>query len=557
MTPFAFSEILILISGLSMGALVLIKTPKIYTNRLWAYFNFAMAIWGFAGYQMAISHTPEKALFWMRLAHIGIITIPVFFLHFASRFFEKENKNIIITAYSLALFFIMISPTKLFIRDILPTFGSMYYRSSYPTVIYTVFFCLWITSAIYALSLAYKNINNVSPIKRNQTRYLFLIITLGYIGGLGNFLPVFGILIYPYGNFLVCILILSTTYVILKYNLLDITIVIRRGLIYSLVATSITLIFFIFVLTSEYLFHHAFHYHSILYSLLMICFFTLIFTPLKNKIQDLVDRAFFKATPMEMADQNEKLKAIATLASGMAHEIKNPLTTLKTFAEYVPQRKDDPKFMEQYQKIIPQEIDRIDNLVHELLFFAKPSPPQMQAINPNAIITNLMLMLEQKLQSSKIDLNLQFNTNTTIQADPNQLKQALFNLTLNAIDAMPNGGTLTINTSIIANPAFGVIARSPEEATKQSFIIEISDTGHGKRPNCFVIEISDTGCGIDAKDLPHIFEPFFTKKEKGTGLGLAITQGIIEKHSGKITAQSELGKGTTFTIKLNQEIHAS
>ena len=107
---------------------------------------------------------------------------------------------------------------------------------------------------------------------------------------------------------------------------------------------------------------------------------------------------------MEMANQNEKLKAVAILASGLAHEIKNPLTTIKTFAEYVPQKKDDPEFMKQYQRIIPQEIDRIDNLVHELLFFAKPCPPQIQTVNPNTIISNLTLMLEQKFRYPQISI---------------------------------------------------------------------------------------------------------------------------------------------------------
>jgi signal transduction histidine kinase len=287
------------------------------------------------------------------------------------------------------------------------------------------------------------------------------------------------------------------------------------------------------------------HYQNLTTSIIIASAIALFFTPLKNRIQDFVDRAFFKATPMEIANQNEKLKAVATLASGLAHEIKNPLTTLKTFAEYVPQKKDDPEFMEQYKKIIPQEITRIDNLVHELLFFAKPSPPQIQSINPNEIIRNTTLMLDQKFKSQNIQVALQLNANTSVQADPNQIKQALLNLILNAIDAMPNGGKL------------GVIARS--EATKQSLSTVIpSPTNVIPSPTnvipakagIYVIEITDTGCGIAPKDLPHIFEPFFTKKEKGTGLGLAITQGIIEKHGGTINVESKINQGTKFIIKL-------
>ena len=137
------------------------------------------------------------------------------------------------------------------------------------------------------------------------------------------------------------------TFVILKYNLMDINIIIRKSLIYSLLVTSITLIFLISVLISERLFHRIIHYQNIATSIIMASLIALIFIPLKNKIQDLVDRAFFNATPMEMSQQNEQLrqeithsermKSIAMMASGIAHEIKNPLTVrLKPSANSCP-----------------------------------------------------------------------------------------------------------------------------------------------------------------------------------------------------------------------------
>lgn len=307
MTPFALSGIFISITGISMGTLVLIKTPGILTNRLWAYFNFAMAIWGFGAYKIGTAHDPQTALLWMKIGHVGVITIPVFFLHFASRFFEKVNKTAIISAYLLAAFFLGALLTNSFISHIEFIFNSFYYHT-HPNLFYKIFFCLWLTSVVYAFFLAYINIKNVSEAKRNQIKYFFLITTIGYTGGIGNFLPVFGIMIYPYGNFLVTLYILLTTYVILKYNLLDITIVIRKSLIYSLLVTSITLIFFIFVLVSEHLFHQVVHYQNVNTSIIMAGLIALVFTPLKTKIQNLVDRAFFKATPIEMAQQNEQLR---------------------------------------------------------------------------------------------------------------------------------------------------------------------------------------------------------------------------------------------------------
>ena len=310
---------------------------------------------------------------------------------------------------------------------------------------------------------------------------------------------------------------------------MDINIIIRKSLIYSLLVTAITLIFLISVLISEHLFSQVAHYQHVTTSIIMASLIALIFTPLKNWIQDLIDRAFFKATPIEMAQENEQLrrevaqsermKSIAILASGMAHEIKNPLTPIKTFSEQLPSRLDDKEFLLKFSKIINKEVDRIDTLVQELLNFAKPSPPELKETNIHQLIQQTLDLLNSEIIRHKINLSTSFeNQNILIKIDAKQIKQALLNIFLNAIDAMPKEGKL----SVIASEA------------KQSLIIEIFDTG----------------CGIDPKDLPHIFDPFFTKKDHGTGLGLSITYEIIKNHNGKIFAESTLGKGTNFRIEL-------
>jgi len=535
MTPFALSGLLTLVTSIGVGVLMLVKTPAILTNRLWAYFNFSMAIWGIGAYEIATVQDHDIALLWMRIAHIGVITIPVFFLHFASSFFEKINKKVIISTYLIAGFFLSISWTKLFIPNVVYCFNYFYYLPGHPTPLYAIFFCLWCFSVFYAFYLAYTNINNVLFEKRNQTKYFFFITTIGYAGGLGNFLPVFGIMIYPYSNFLVPLFIALTTYVILKYNLLDIRIVIRKSLIYSLLVTTITIIFLISVFVSQYLLSQTFHNQNIIISLITAILIALIFTPLKNRIQDLVDRSFFKATHLEMVQQNdqlrqeviqtEKFKAVAALASSIVHEVRNPLTAINTFTEYIPQKMNDPEFLKQFAQIVPAEINRINALMQELLTFAKPSEPKFESINPDTLIQNVINLLSPQLAKSNIKTSTELtNKPINIQADPSLLKQALLNIIMNAIDAMPDGGTL----SVITNSSNVILAKA----------------------GIFTIEISDTGCGISPEDLKHIFEPFYTKKEKGTGLGLAITQGIIEKHGGTITVKSELGKGTGFTINL-------
>ena len=170
-------------------------------------------------------------------------------------------------------------------------------------------------------------------------------------------------------------------------------------------------------------------------------------------------------------------------------------------------------------------MDRIDSLSHELLSFAKPSLPELKKEDIQQLIAHTLELLNNEIIRHKINLNTSFeNKNVFLNIDPNQMKQALLNIFLNAIDAMPNGGILNISTSVVVR----------SEATKQSLIIEITDTG----------------CGINPKDLSHIFDPFFSKKNHGTGLGLSITHEIIKNHNGIILTESKLGEGTTFKIEL-------
>ena len=527
MTPFALSGLLILITSLSLGILVLIKTPNNFTNRLWAYFNFAIALWGLGAYKVGSVHDPQSALQWFKLSQIGVIIIPTLLLHFSTYFLEQKNKKLISVAYAVSLFFLISLFTGKFITNVKFIFNSYYYPTN-PPIIYLIFFLTWMAYIALTYHFAYKKIRITSSEVRNKIKYFFLSSTIGYIGGVTNFLPIFGINFYPYGNFLVAIFPIVMTFVILKYKLMDINIIIRKSLIYSLLVTSITMIFLISVLVSERLFHQVIHYQNITTSIIMACLIALIFTPLKNRIQDLIDRAFFKATPLEMAQQNEQLlqeviqsermKSIAILASGMAHEIKNPLTPIKTFSEQLPSRLNDKEFLLKFSRIINKEVDRIDSLVQELLNFAKPSPPQLKKVHIHQLIGQTLDLLNNEIIRHKIKLNTSFeNKNILVNIDPQQIKQALLNIFLNAIDAMPHGGTLSNNSRV---------------------------------SSVFIIEISDNGCGIGAKDLPHIFDPFFSKKDHGTGLGLSITHEIIRNHQGKIFSESELGKGTTFKIEL-------
>jgi signal transduction histidine kinase len=415
-------------------------------------------------------------------------------------------------------------------------FNSIYYNKF--TLVFTIWWIIWNTIAIFAF---YEFGIHLKTDKDRciPSLIMFWAMLIGFIGGISTTLPTFGIMIYPKYQISICLYAVLIAYGIFYHRLLPINIVIKRSIIYSLLVATITLTYLLSVLISQQLFHQYFGYSSTIIGSIIIA---IAFIPFKNSIQNFVDRFFLKATPLEIAQENEQLrqeitqaermKSIAVLASGMAHEIKNPLTPIKTFSEQLPSRINDKEFLLKFSRIINKEVDRIDSLVQDLLNFAKPSPPELTRVNIHQLIAQTLDLLNNETIRHKIHLNTSFeNKNTLIYIDPKQIKQALLNIFLNAIEAMPNGGTLSISTSVIAST---LSERSESKGTKQSFIIEIADTG----------------CGISPKDLPHIFDPFFSKKDHGTGLGLSITHEIIRKHNGKILAKSELGRSTTFKIEL-------
>jgi signal transduction histidine kinase len=294
-------------------------------------------------------------------------------------------------------------------------------------------------------------------------------------------------------------------------------------------ATLITISYFILIYIIELFFRGFVGYKSIGLTIGFLVVFTLIFQPLKNFIQSFIDKYFFKGSQAVLADELQKaqeelkrierLKAVGTLAAGMAHEIKNPLTGIKTFTEYLPAKHNEPGFVDKFHKIVSTEVDKINSIVQQLLDFSKPKPLQLKEINIHQIIDQTISLLSNSLIKCKITLVRNYDSSIPfLRIDPNQMQQVFCNLFLNAIEAMRDGGKLNVITA--------------------------------QAENTVEITISDTGKGISKKDLEHIFDPFYTTKETGTGLGMSIIYGIIREHKGEISVES--GKGTSIIIKLQK-----
>jgi PAS domain S-box-containing protein len=219
--------------------------------------------------------------------------------------------------------------------------------------------------------------------------------------------------------------------------------------------------------------------------------------------------------------QSDKLAALGNMAAGMAHEIKNPLSSMKVFSQLLRDRYEDPEFRKKFEEIIPKEIGRIDRIIEGLLSFARSPEPKLCECMFSDIMDEVLDDLSEEIERNNVKVEKNYVPSLPGKIDKDQIFRVFNNLVLNALQAMSGGGTLKID----------IKPKDPQSRTVE-------------------IKITDTGLGIPKKNLSHIFDPFFTTKHYGTGLGLAITHSIIEAHKAMIDVESVEGQGTVFTITM-------
>lgn len=241
--------------------------------------------------------------------------------------------------------------------------------------------------------------------------------------------------------------------------------------------------------------------------------------------------------------QADRLAAVGQVTAGLAHEIKNPLTSVHAFVQLVRQKHNDAKFIEQFDRIVLHEVDRINGIIEELLDVTRSKPLHRLSMNILDLLGHVTEVHTEMMLQQSVRLEAEWPALLpAIEADSEQLQRAFGNLVLNAIEAMPEGGILGIACRVVPKSITDIVA-SDASATRA-----VSE--HGPYAADIEVTVRDTGVGIPADQLDDLFTPFFTTKKKGTGLGLALTHKIIEEHGGSIQIASELGSGTAVMVRL-------
>jgi two-component system sensor histidine kinase PilS (NtrC family) len=239
---------------------------------------------------------------------------------------------------------------------------------------------------------------------------------------------------------------------------------------------------------------------------------------------------FQDVTEMKQIEEEMKkvegLALVGELAAGVAHEIRNPMASISGSIQMLREKLDKDDVNNRLMDIVSREINRLNNLVNDFLLFARPKRANRKQFDLNLVIQeSLELFRNSHHWNNKVDIVTDLHQATDLESDPDQLKQTMWNLYLNACEAMPEGGTLFVTTRRESNPAYG-------------------EAGN------VTISVRDTGRGFEDRVLPHLFTPFFTTKEHGSGLGLAIVKRIVDRLQGEVLGANHDQGGAVITIRL-------
>jgi len=228
---------------------------------------------------------------------------------------------------------------------------------------------------------------------------------------------------------------------------------------------------------------------------------------------------------LQRLHRTERLAAVGKLAAGAAHEIRNPLTAIRSTMQYLARGLPDDDQRQMVDELLA-EVDRINETVNDLLQLTREERFEPTALEPVRVVDQTVALIEAQAERQEVSIRRVYPEQApTIRADPDQIRQLLLNLMLNALQAMPGGGELSLR-------------------------VEVLNGMYGRSEGWIQIVLSDTGTGIRPEELEKIFDPFYTTKNEGTGLGLAISHRIVERHEGELELQSEPGRGTTVYLRL-------
>ena len=628
------------------AAVLLIMAIFVYTrnknspiNITYALFLSSLIIWLLGTSISYILNNQQSACFWRKLGYSGVVLIsPLTYCFIVEFLYVKRFRIIsaITVAISLGLV-VIIWKSDLLINGAWDYGSGFYYmRASILQPYFLVFFTFCFVVGYMLMFYKYfENKQKGNSSECNRIAYVIAAIIVGNFGAI-DFIPMYGICIWPFGFLPMIIMVSIFAYAILRHNLLDIEIIVKKTLLFSCLFAFIYAIFAFFVLLGQLFFERFVTQNRWIAMIPSVIVVTIILRPLESFLINITDRYLFQKKynykellksftsevlsvldldnllsltkgklagimnleycdvilephiagaigpgvilniPIKMHDQTiarlllgkkrsdreysrddieilqslaktlgiaitnarlldelskaqqemaqkDRMATIGTLAAGMAHEIRNPITAIRVFSEYVPDRLKDNEFRAKYRNVVTHEVDKIDHIIQTLIDFSGEDRMREDAkTSAHESVEELISIIskdESVLGRIRFINNIPKNIGK-VNVIKEELDEIILNLAQNAIHAIAEKGTITFSAKEYVE---GII-----------------------------IEISDTGSGMPEETRKHIFDPFFTTRSKGFGLGLFVVRELVERNRGKIEVRSEIGKGTKFSLKFKR-----
>ena len=516
--------------ALAIAIAIFLSRTRKAVHVTFALLTLLLFFWTFGNFMWSLQADSVQAMKWVQLLLYPVCFGHIAMFHFALVFTGQvsQYRRPLWIGYGLSGLLALLNVGNTFVAGVRPK--GMFPYQPQASVWLAFFLLLQAVYVCWAFWVLAGSIRRAEEPTRTRLIYFLIASLAGWLGAVTNWFYWYDwIPVPPVGNLAITVSVLVLSYLIFRRDILGIKLL-RNTFVYALLTLFVALFYAVSIVLLGRLFQLFLGAHSFLSVLVSGALVAILFNPIRGITERFVTRLFFGKDIIELSTENlrmreellkqDRMKAVAVFAAGMAHEIKNPITAIKVFAEYLPKKYEDPEFLGKFSRIVQQEAARITGIVEDLLLFSKPSEPRRRACDPRQLLKDVADLLSGDLLKQNVEIRFQFNPDAErIHADPDQVKQALLNVMMNGIEAMKGkGGRLSLRTS-----------------STDRFV---------------QIVVEDTGCGIPPENLPHLFDPFFTDKEEGTGLGLAITHAIIEKNGGKISVESETGSWTRFTLAL-------
>jgi signal transduction histidine kinase len=493
-------------------------------TKLFALSNLYLCLWNLADLFILTPFSHSVKLFLYRLSYVSGTLVVWYFFNFILNFAECPRDRYI-KAWTVLKYSSILIGILCFTPWIMANIRESNYPFEVPGVLFPAFMVYLIGGLSYPMIRLFQAYRISLGRRREQLMYMMVALFFGLIEGPLYFFDVYTYKMASFFYYSQVIYSLIVAYAILAHQLMDISFIIRKTVIYSMVTGVMTAIIVFFAALIASISHTYWINHALIASALAACLISIVFHPVQLAVQRFVDRHLFR----DWAD-----KPVAReIASGFSHELKSPLAGLSMQAQLAMAHVEDlevghprmkvelSKLKDELRYILNQAMDAARR-IEAVRGVAEPDRGKLQPIDIPDLINSSLVHLNSVIEHSDVTIQRSLPADLRpVQGDAKQLEIVLLNLLKNAIQAMDGSGNATLTLS-----------------------------GH-ELDGAVILSIRDTGPGIALKDIPHIFEPYYTTKgHKGTGMGLYLAQQIIKAHGGSIEVASEPGRGTEFKLRL-------